>query len=73
MQVFGPVMTVHSFRDEDEAISLTNDSRYGLASAVFSSDPKKIERFQREVRVGACWVNCNQPLDVQVPWGGVKR
>lgn len=72
-EVFGPVLSVHAFDSDDEAIALANDSRYGLAAAVFSSNKERIDRFRQQIRVGACWVNCSQPLDVKAPWGGVKR
>lgn len=72
-EIFGPVLSVMSFKTEEEAISLANDSEYGLAGAVFSSDPEQLKRVTKALRVGIVWNNCSQPCFVQLPWGGMKK
>lgn len=72
-EVFGPVLSVVTFKDEAEAIRLANTTDYGLAGAVFSEDIQRCERLVRALRVGITWVNCSQPTFIQLPWGGVKR
>jgi betaine-aldehyde dehydrogenase len=72
-EVFGPVLAVRRFRDEDEAIRLANDSRFGLAAAVMSADRERCRRVARELEAGIVWINCSQPTFSQAPWGGVKQ
>ncbi|XXG59220.1 hypothetical protein AAC387_Pa04g1340 [Persea americana] len=72
-EVFGPVLSVKTFRTEDEAIELANDTRYGLGGAVLSSDLERCERISKDLQAGIVWVNCSQPCFCQAPWGGTKR
>ena len=71
-EVFGPVLTVIPFDDDDDAVRIANDSPYGLAGAVMSDDLQRCERVARKLRAGIIWVNCSQPTFTQLPWGGVK-
>lgn len=72
-EIFGPVLCIRFFDDEEEAVRLANDSVYGLAASVFSKDEVKCERAVKGIRAGVVWVNCSQPAFVQAPWGGVKQ
>jgi betaine-aldehyde dehydrogenase len=72
-EVFGPVLTVERFRDEQEAITLANDSIYGLAGAVWSTDTVKAERVAAKLRMGTVWINDFHPYIPQAPWGGYKQ
>mmetsp|Transcript_21587 Transcript_21587/g.43546 ORF Transcript_21587/g.43546 Transcript_21587/m.43546 type:complete len:502 (+) Transcript_21587:76-1581(+) len=72
-EIFGPVLCVNTFSTEEEAVSVANDSEYGLAGAVFSADAARCDRVVRALRVGIVWSNCCQPAFIQAPWGGVKR
>jgi betaine-aldehyde dehydrogenase len=72
-EIFGPVLAVRTFRDEDEAIRLANDTPYGLAGAVLSADRERCERVADQLEVGVTWQNCNQLVVIQAPWGGVKK
>jgi betaine-aldehyde dehydrogenase len=71
-EIFGPVMAVIPFDDEKEALRLANDSRYGLAAAVWSRDIFKCFRMVKGLQAGVVWVNHMQPTYVEAPWGGYK-
>ncbi|MCL7026139.1 hypothetical protein MKW94_005033 [Papaver nudicaule] len=72
-EVFGPVLCVKTFKTEEEAIELANDTEYGLAAAVISDDLERCERMTQAFQAGIVWVNCSQPCFCQLPWGGIKR
>jgi betaine-aldehyde dehydrogenase len=72
-EIFGPVMAVIPFDDEDEALRIANDTHYGLAAAVWTRDIFKALRTVRRLRAGIVWVNHMQPSPVEAPWGGVKQ
>ncbi|MEH6453645.1 MAG: aldehyde dehydrogenase family protein [Psychromonas sp.] len=72
-EVFGPVVCIKAFTDEQEAVKLANDSRFGLAAAVMSNDLKRCDRVAKAFRAGIVWVNCSQPTFVEAPWGGYKH
>jgi betaine-aldehyde dehydrogenase len=72
-EVFGPVLVSRTFKTEDEAVRLANDSRFGLAAAVMSADRERAERVARKLRAGIVWINCSQPTFSQAPWGGMKQ
>ena len=71
-EIFGPVGTLIPFDTEDEAIALANDSTYGLAATVWTTDLVRAHRVAAAVKAGAVGVNCWSPLDANLPWGGVK-
>ncbi|KAM3374660.1 aminoaldehyde dehydrogenase 2 isoform X1 [Capsicum galapagoense] len=72
-EVFGPVLCVKTFKTEQEAIELANDTEYGLASAIMSKDAGRCERFTKAFQTGIIWINCSQPSFCQLPFGGKKR
>ncbi|MCI1955271.1 MAG: aldehyde dehydrogenase family protein [Oscillospiraceae bacterium] len=72
-EIFGPVVTVQTFCTEAEAVALANDTDYGLAGAVFTSDVSRAVRVIKEIRAGITWVNCYNPTFNEAPWGGYKR
>jgi betaine-aldehyde dehydrogenase len=71
-EIFGPVVTVMTFRTEEEALALANDTDYGLAGAVFTSDIARALRVIKEVRAGITWINAYNPTFNEAPWGGYK-
>lgn len=71
-EIFGPVVTVHPFDTEAEAIELANGVRYGLASSLWTSDLKRAHRVSQALDVGMVWVNTWLLRDLRVPFGGVK-
>jgi acyl-CoA reductase-like NAD-dependent aldehyde dehydrogenase len=72
-EVFGPVVVVNSFRDEDEVIEKANDTDYGLSGAVFTQDINRAMRVAAEINSGTVGVNCCGMIDPQVPFGGFKQ
>ncbi|RLN51399.1 hypothetical protein BBJ29_000664 [Phytophthora kernoviae] len=72
-EIFGPVLSMMTFKTEEEAVALANDSEFGLAAAVFTSDDTQLKRVTKNLRAGIVWNNCSQPCFVQLPWGGVKK
>lgn len=72
-EVFGPVAAVIPFKDEAEAIQIANDTKYGLAAAVWTRDIFKALRTVKALRAGIVWVNHMQPAYVEAPWGGYKQ
>lgn len=70
---FGPVLTVETFRDEDEAIGLANGSIYGLAGAVWTGRAGRGERVGARLRMGTVWINDYHPYVPEAEWGGYKQ
>lgn len=70
---FGPVLTVETFRDEDDAVTIANDSIYGLAGAVWTQDAGKGQRVAGRLRMGTVWINDYHPYVPQAEWGGYKQ
>ncbi|QGG42309.1 aldehyde dehydrogenase family protein [Aeromicrobium yanjiei] len=70
---FGPVLTVETFVDEDGAVATANDSIYGLAGAVWTSNAGRAERVAGRLRMGTVWINDYHPYVPQAEWGGYKQ
>ncbi len=69
-EIFGPVLTVQSFSDADEALALANGVPFGLASSVWTTDHQTALRFSRDLNFGCVWVNTHIPLTAEMPHGG---
>ncbi|GHF47928.1 betaine-aldehyde dehydrogenase [Streptomyces mashuensis] len=72
-ETFGPILTVETFRTEDEAVALANDTEYGLAGAVWTKDAGRARRVARRMRHGTVWINDYHPYLPQAEWGGFGR
>ncbi|NWC72419.1 aldehyde dehydrogenase family protein, partial [Pseudomonas sp. P7758] len=71
-EVFGPVLGVMAFDDEDAVIELANDNRYGLAASLWTNDLGKAMNLVPRIEAGTVWVNAHVLLDPAMPFGGVK-
>lgn len=72
-EIFGPVLSVMTFRDASEAVRIGNDTIYGLAAAVWTRDINKAHKMARALRAGSVWVNCFDGGDITTPFGGYKQ
>jgi betaine-aldehyde dehydrogenase len=72
-EVFGPVLVVLPFDDDDEAIRLANDTRYGLAASAWTTDVVRAHRASREIQAGCVWINDHIPIVSEMPHGGYKQ
>jgi len=71
-EVFGPVLSVIKFKDEDEAVAMANDSRFGLGAGVWTSDIARAHRMAERIAAGTVWVNCYRAVSYMSPFGGYK-
>jgi acyl-CoA reductase-like NAD-dependent aldehyde dehydrogenase len=71
-EIFGPVLSVLLFEDEEEVIRQANDSVYGLAAGVWTRDLSRSQRVVRALQAGTVWVNCYSVIDLPMPFGGFK-
>ena len=71
-EIFGPVMTVLEFNDEEQVIARANDTEFGLAAGVFTNDLTRAHRVIARLQAGTCWINHYNVTPVELPFGGVK-
>jgi aminobutyraldehyde dehydrogenase len=71
-EIFGPVVTVETFTDEDEALTRANDTPFGLAASVWTTDAQRSHDVASRLDFGTVWVNAHLVLASEVPWGGFK-
>jgi len=71
-EIFGPVVTIQSFENEEEALRLANESRYGLATSLWTSDLKRAHNMASKLQTGIVWINCWLLRDLRTPFGGMK-
>ena len=71
-EIFGPVVTIHKFSNEKEAIEIANNTRYGLAGSIWTNDLEKANRVAESIHTGMIWINTWLHRDLRTPFGGVK-
>jgi phenylacetaldehyde dehydrogenase len=72
-EIFGPVVSAMAFDDDEQALALANDTRYGLAASVWTQSLKPAHAFAAAIKAGTVWVNCHNVFDANLPFGGVKQ
>ena len=72
-EVFGPVVSIQIFDDDDDALSIANDSRYGLVGYCWTSSLARAQAFQQRVNAGTLWINTPLARDLRAPFGGFKE
>ncbi|GHC70474.1 aldehyde dehydrogenase [Limoniibacter endophyticus] len=72
-EIFGPVVSVTTFKDDDEALSIANDTLYGLGAGVWSRDGSRAYRFGRAIQAGRVWTNCYHAYPAHAAFGGYKQ
>jgi betaine-aldehyde dehydrogenase/5-carboxymethyl-2-hydroxymuconic-semialdehyde dehydrogenase len=70
-EIFGPVLTFQTFKDEAQAIELANSTAYGLSGIIYTSSAERANRVGRSVRAGTIWVNSFLIRDLSAPFGGI--
>lgn len=71
-EIFGPVVAITPFDDDDEALALANNTRYGLAAYIWTNNLERAHRFSQAVEAGMVWLNSHNVRDLRTPFGGVK-
>ncbi|MDW9247232.1 aldehyde dehydrogenase family protein [Burkholderia cepacia] len=71
-EVFGPVLAVMKFRDEDDAVKIANDVRFGLGAGVWTQDIARAIRMAERIEAGTVWINAYRAVSYMSPFGGVK-
>jgi acyl-CoA reductase-like NAD-dependent aldehyde dehydrogenase len=72
-EIFGPVVTISPFEDEEDAVRLANDSEYGLAAVLLTTDGARMRRVGEQIDAGLVWVNCWLVRELGTPFGGMKN
>jgi aminomuconate-semialdehyde/2-hydroxymuconate-6-semialdehyde dehydrogenase len=72
-EIFGPVVSLNRFKNEETALSLANESEYGLASSLWTKDLSKAHRIANQIETGIVWINCWMNRDLRTPFGGMKN
>lgn len=72
-EIFGPVLSVLRFKDEEEAVHLANDVTYGLAAAIWTNDLRRAHRVAKKIKAGVIWINLTTHFSWAAPYGGYKE
>jgi len=72
-EIFGPVVTLHPFTSEAEAIKISNETEYGLSATIWTENSDKSQRVAKKVDAGVIWINCWMVRDLRTPFGGLKQ
>ena len=71
-EIFGPVVTLQSFKSEEEAIEIANESQYGLSATIWTKSHEKSSRVAKYIDAGVIWINSWMVRDLRTPFGGMK-
>ena len=72
-EIFGPIVTINKFKNDEEALRMANQSEYGLATVIWSEDEKRVQKLAQLVESGLVWINCWMERDLRTPFGGIKK
>jgi aldehyde dehydrogenase (NAD+) len=72
-EIFGPVLAAIPFDDEEDAIRIANDTKYGLGAGVWTKDVQRAHRVAHRLKAGSVWVNSYRMISYNVPFGGYKQ
>lgn len=72
-EVFGPLVTVLTFRDDEEALTIANGTEYGLGAGLWTRDLARAHRFARQLHAGMVWINCYKRVHPASPFGGTGQ
>ncbi|CAM3986054.1 aldehyde dehydrogenase family protein [Campylobacter hepaticus] len=72
-EIFGPVFAVTTFKDDEEALEIANDTIYGLGSGIWTRDINRAYRFGRGIKAGRVWTNCYHAYPAHAAFGGYKQ
>jgi aminomuconate-semialdehyde/2-hydroxymuconate-6-semialdehyde dehydrogenase len=72
-EIFGPVVTIHTFENQEQAIEMANSTEYGLAGSVWTTDLERGKQFSKQIETGIMWINTWLHRDLRTPFGGVKN
>jgi len=72
-EIFGPVVTLIPFEDEEQAVAIANDTEYGLAASLWTTNLDRAQRMAERLEFGIVWINCWMLRDLRTPFGGVKH
>ena len=72
-EIFGPVVSVTTFKTDEGALSIANDTLYGLGAGIWTRDISKAHALAKKLRAGTVWINCYNVFDASLPFGGYKQ
>ena len=72
-EIFGPVLTLIPFKDEDEVILMANSTDYGLSASIFTENVSRAHRVAAKIKSGIVWINTWMLRDLRIPFGGMKQ
>lgn len=72
-EIFGPVVTIQPFKNDNEALNFANSTKYGLSATLWTKDLSRAQRFAREIEAGIVWINTWLFRDLRTPFGGIKQ